>query len=137
MILHRSSLSVSKLSFWEKIVFILWVAQFVTTVIFFSAWYKSRVKLDNSRNSSQKKRTIEHLNEFLIYCVITTLLLTKVIREKSRGGRFLWIRNWDLGWNWVDWHYWKKRVWAWADYEQLLRVVFSCFQGRKKKFNFF
>ena len=24
----------------------------------------------------------------------------------------------------------KKRVWA--DYEQLLRVVFSCFQGQKK-----
>ena len=30
----------------------------------------------------------------------------KVIIEKSRGGRFLWNRNWDL-------------VWIWADYELL------------------
>ena len=26
---------------------------------------------------------------------------------------------------------------AWADYEQLLRAVFSCFQGQKKSQNFF
>ena len=25
----------------------------------------------------------------------------KVIIEKPRGGRFLWIRNWDLGWIWA------------------------------------
>ena len=25
----------------------------------------------------------------------------KVIREKSRGGRFLWNKNWDLGWIWA------------------------------------
>ena len=31
-----------------------------------------------------------------------------------------------LGWFWVDCQYWKKRVWA--DYEQILRVFFSCFQ---------
>ena len=29
----------------------------------------------------------------------------KVIIEKSRGGRFLWNRNCDLGWIWADWHY--------------------------------
>ena len=37
-----------KLSFWVKIAVILSVAQLVTTVIFFSAWDKSRVKWDNS-----------------------------------------------------------------------------------------
>ena len=26
---------------------------------------------------------------------------TKVIIEKSSGGRFLWNRNWDLGWIWA------------------------------------
>ena len=39
-----------KLSFWVKIVAILSVAQLKTTVIFFSAWNKSHVKWDNSRN---------------------------------------------------------------------------------------
>ena len=63
----------------------------------------------------------------------------KVIIEKSRGGRFLWNWNWDLGWIWAgfgldlgwiwaDWQY-EKRVWA--DYEQHLRVFFSCCQGQK------
>ena len=46
-----------KLSFWVKTVFILSVAQLVPTVIFFSAWVKSYVKWDNSRNSTQKMRT--------------------------------------------------------------------------------
>ena len=59
----------------------------------------------------------------------------KVIIEKSRCGRCLWNRNWDLGWIWADWQYWKKRFWA--DYEQLLRVVFSCFHGQKKFLNVF
>ena len=27
----------------------------------------------------------------------------KVIIEKSRGGRFLWNRNWNLGWIWAKW----------------------------------
>ena len=27
--------------------------------------------------------------------------ICKVIIEKSRGGRFLWNRNWDLGWIWA------------------------------------
>ena len=38
----------SKLALQVKIVFILWVAQHVKTGIFFSAWYKSRVKWDNT-----------------------------------------------------------------------------------------
>ena len=28
---------------------------------------------------------------------------SKVITEKSRGGRFLWNRNLDLGWIWAEW----------------------------------
>ena len=40
-------------------VVILSVAQLVTTVIFFSAGDKSRVKWDNSRNLTQKMRTID------------------------------------------------------------------------------
>ena len=47
----------SKLSFWVKIVVILSVAQLVTTVVFFSAWDKSRVKWNNSRNSTHKMKT--------------------------------------------------------------------------------
>ena len=34
---------------------------------------------------------------------------SKVIIEKSRGGRFLWNRNWNLGWIWACLHYWKKK----------------------------
>ena len=54
---------------------------------------------------------------------------SKVIIEKSNGGRFLWNRNWDLGCIWADWQCWKKGTWA--DHEQLLRVFFSCFQEQK------
>ena len=42
---------------WKYVVVILWVAQLVTTLIFFSAWDKSRNKWDNSRNLTQKMRT--------------------------------------------------------------------------------
>ena len=42
-----------KLSFWVKIVVILSVAQLVRTVIFFSAWDKSRVKWGKSQNQTQ------------------------------------------------------------------------------------
>ena len=52
----------------------------------------------------------------------------KVNIEKSRGGAFKWNRNWDFCWIWANRQYWKKRVWA--DYEQLLMVFFSCFQGQ-------
>ena len=30
-------------------------------------------------------------------------VVVKVIIEKSRGGRFLWNRNWDLGRIWAEW----------------------------------
>ena len=46
-----------------KIVVILSVTQLVTTVIFFSVSDKSRVKWDNSRNSTQKMRTL------VIFCL--------------------------------------------------------------------
>ena len=52
----------------------------------------------------------------------------KVIIHKSCGEQFLWNWSWDLGWFWAGWQYWKKN---WADYEQLLRLFFSCFQGQK------
>ena len=57
--------------------------------------------------------------------------VSKVIIEKSCVGRFLWNRNWAFAWIWKNWQYWEKRVWA--NYGQLLRVVFSCFQGQKVK----
>ena len=43
----------------------------------------------------------------------------------SRRETFLWNRNSDLGWFWAE-----KKKWR-ADYEQLLRMVFSCIQGQK------
>ena len=46
----------SKLSFWVKIVVILSVAHLVTSFIIFSAWDKSRVKWDNSRNLTKKTK---------------------------------------------------------------------------------
>ena len=56
-----------KLSFCMKIVVIVSVAQLVTPVIFFSAWDKSRVKWDNSWNSTQKMRTFSlfHLKDHI------------------------------------------------------------------------
>ena len=57
--------------------------------------------------------------------------VSSVIEDFS-DGRFLWNRNWNLGWIWAGRHYWKKAIWA--DYEQLLRPIFSSFCGPKKKF---
>ena len=45
-----------------------------------------------------------------------------IIIEKSCSGRYLWKRNWDFGWIWASWHYWKKKILA--NYEQLIRPVF-------------
>ena len=47
-------------------VVILSAVQLLTTVIFFSAWDKSRVKCDNSRNSTQKMRTIGPISILVI-----------------------------------------------------------------------
>ena len=55
--------------------------------------------------------------------------VTKVFIEMSLGGIFLWNRNWDLGWIWANWQYWKKvcgpimsNFWG---------CFFSYFQGQK------
>ena len=69
--LHLFYSKLSKLSFWVTKVVILLVTQLVTTVIFFSAWYKSCVKWDNSQNSTQKMRT----SESLVLVVITALVV--------------------------------------------------------------
>ena len=34
--------------------------------------------------------------------------LTKVIIHKLSAEQFLWNRNWDLGWFWAGWQYWKN-----------------------------
>ena len=46
-----------RFSFRVKIVVISWATDKMTTVIFFSAWDKSRVKWDNPQNSTQKMWT--------------------------------------------------------------------------------
>ena len=51
-----------------------------------------------------------------------TIVGCKVIIHKSRGEKFFWNINWDLGWFWASWQYWKKN---WADYEQLLKATFE------------
>ena len=56
------------------------------------------------------------------------LLEGKVIIHKWSGEQFLWNKIWNLGCFCASWQYWKKN---WADYEQLLRAVFSCFHGQK------
>ena len=52
--------------FWVKYMTLSAFAQLVTTFIFFSAWDKSRVKWDNSQNSTQKMRTTDKARDF--YC---------------------------------------------------------------------
>ena len=47
----------------------------------------------------------------------------------------LWNTNQDLGLFWAGWQYWKKKIGA--DYKQLLRAVFSCFEGEKHFLFFF
>ena len=54
-------------------------------------------------------------------------LIKVIIVYKSRGGPFLCSRILYLGWFWAGWHYSKIN---WADYEQLLRTVFSWFKGQ-------
>ena len=61
-------------------------------------------------------------------------ILPKVIIHKLCGEQFLWNRNWDLGWFWVGWQYWKKmggRLWV------TFEGCFFMFSGAKKMSNFF
>ena len=64
------SLKMATSTILSKINVILLVAQHVTTVIFFSAWEKSRVKLDNSLNSTQKMRTMAWSLDFRTKCLL-------------------------------------------------------------------
>ena len=50
-------------------------AQLVTTSIFFSTWDKSRVKWDNSRNSTQKIRTLD--------CTALCALAVNICQEQN------------------------------------------------------
>ena len=59
-------------------------------------------------NDSSKKSPNKNTFRVCIQVSKNTLLksneritLSKVIIEKLRGGRFLWNRNWDLGWIWA------------------------------------
>ena len=54
----------------------------------------------------------------------------KVIIEKSRDGRFLLNRNWDLGWIWAGWHYWKKKTFG-PIMSNFWGRVFQVFVGKK------
>ena len=56
--------------------------------------------------------------------------MSKVIIEKSRCGRFFMEQELRFGLDLSRLAVLKKGVWA--DYYQLLRVVFPCFQEQKK-----
>ena len=56
----------------------------------------------------------------------------KVIIEKSHGRILLWNRNWDCGWIWADWQYWKKG--SGPIMSNFWGCFFHVFRG-KKKFN--
>jgi hypothetical protein len=57
----------------------------VTTVIFFSAWHKSRVKWDNSRNSTQKMRNLKkrQIKPTLYIDLLLNTILCKVFFKRS------------------------------------------------------
>ena len=61
--------------------------------------------------------------------------MSKVIIEKSRCGRFFMEQELRFGLDLSRLAVLKKGVWA--DYYQLLRVVFPCFQEQKNVKSFF
>ena len=64
------------------------IAQLVTTFIFFSAWDRSRVKWDNSRNSTQNMRTYvscKYRGKGMHKKIIKCIVLTSKSRSKSRN----------------------------------------------------
>ena len=86
------------------------------------AW-RSFLNLPNFRNGISRKTRVWK----------RWTLASKVIIHKSRGEQFSWNRYWDLGWFWAGMQCWKKN---WADFEQFLRAVFSCFHRQRKCFFF-
>ena len=81
-------------------------------------------------NTSSKLKVRSNEHYLITYVPYVTRVLSKVIIKKSRGGRFLWNRNWDLGWIWAGWHYRKKKYLGrlWATFE----VLFFMFSWAKK-----
>ena len=69
----------------------------------------------------------------------------KVIREKSCGGRFLWNKNWDLGWIWAGSATFEAGflMFLWAkfflknilDSENIFGIEWLCFTHFQYKFN--
>ena len=53
-------------------------------------WFRSFTNCKKWKSPSWKLRTYRKV-------------ASKVIIEKSCDGRFLWNRNWDLGWIWAKW----------------------------------
>ena len=77
---------------------------------------------------------IKDKNIHFIFDYLDQICPNKVIIEKSRCGRFLWNRNWDLDWIWANWQYWKKcLVRLWATFEGFF---FHVFRGKKMSKNF-
>ena len=75
----------SKLLFWLKIVVILSIAQFITTVNFISASDKSCVEWDNSSNSTQKIRIYILCGNFSKSTFFTYYLTSTLNRCCTRG----------------------------------------------------
>ena len=55
------------------------------------------------------------------------IVSAKVIIGKSRGGRFLWNRNWDLGWIWAGWATFEagffKFSWAKTNFKKQIKNI--------------
>ena len=74
----------------------------------------------------------EALTSITVHNSFYSTVLCKVIKHKSLGEQFLWNRNWDLGWFWASWQYWKKMGRLWADFSGRF---FSCSHGWKNIFS--
>ena len=59
-------------------------AQLVTIFIFLSAWDKSRVKWDNSRNSTQKMRTLRTKKKLIIYSLAKNCTFARMHAKDSK-----------------------------------------------------
>ena len=116
---------------WTLWTFCIWFNKFIANCKYLINWYgeekggillcfwpcKNKVAREYSERQGEKKESLmttstqqSHYKEVLRWEIFMEQELRFVL---------------DLGWLAVL----KKRVWA--DYEQLLRVVFSCFQGKK------
>ena len=83
---------------WVKWMSFCAFAQLVTTIIFFSIWDKSHVKWDNSRNSTQKRRTLILAYSCALLCIMSSLWPSINIKSCIRS--FMLLQ--DLA-SWVIW----------------------------------